>query len=109
MKRPKFIGIFPSQFPGWGSDVEPHFHHKMAQSKDGEFVYLKEKNDKPCDMAFHPPGGGSCMSVRYNPMGVSGIDAAGNCWVLVQDFALQDSSGDRKAKLRWVKFETEVG
>ena len=104
MKAPKFIGIFPSQFPGWGRDEQPVFHHKWAQTKDGNMVPLKEREEKPCDMAFHPPGGAPCMSCRFSPMGVSGIDAAGNCWVLVRDLAIQDGRNG----LRWVKFVAEV-
>lgn len=105
MKPPKFIGVFPSQFPGWGRDEKPFFHHKTAVAKDGSYVLLKEQNEKPCDMAFHPPNGAPCMSCRFSPMGVAGIDAAGNCWVLVRDHAIVD--GNRFA-LRWVKFIVEV-
>ena len=105
MKPPKFIGVFPSQFPGWGRDDAPVFHRKSARTAAGEYVELDERQEKPCDMAFHPPNGGPCMSCRFNPMGVSGIDAAGNCWVLVRDYSVV--SGDRFA-LRWVKFVVEV-
>ena len=104
MKPPKFIGVFPSQFPGWGGDDKPVFHHKTAQGADGKFVMLAETHEKPCNMAFHSPGG-TCMSIRYSPVGVSGIDAAGNCWVLVHDFA---GTGHAAECLRWVKFVAEV-
>lgn len=106
MKAPKFVGLFPSQFPGFGRDEAPVFHHKGAWAKDGDYVQLKELQEKPCDMAFHPPSG-MCMSCRYSPVGVSGIDARGNCWVLVRDLALPGNGGGEG--LRWVKFEVEGG
>ena len=103
---PRFIGIFPSQFPGWGRDPEPVFHHKTATTKDGDWVQLKERKEKPCDMAFHPPGNSPCMSSRYIPMGVAGIDVNGDCWVLAQDRAVPyRGPGDG---LVWVKFPVGV-
>lgn len=104
-KRPKFIGLFPSQFPGWGRDEKPVFHHKQAQAKDGGYVVLKEQDEKPCDMAFHPPNG-PCVSFRYSPAGVAGIDASGNCWVLARDYAIPGYGGG--IGLVWVKFPVEV-
>ena len=106
MKPPKFIGIFPAQFPGWGRDDAPVFHHKSAISKEGEYVQLKDREEKPCDMAFHSPNSGICMSCRYSPSGVAGIDAAGNCWVLARDYAIPGHGGG--VGLVWVKFPVAV-
>ncbi len=105
MRPPKFIGVFPSQFPGFGGDENPVFHHKQAWAKDGEYVKLKDLEEKACEMAFHPPSG-PCMSCRYSPVGVSGIDASGNCWLLVRDYAIAGHGGG--VGLRWVKFVAEV-
>lgn len=102
MKKPKFIGIFPAQFPGWGRDEKPVFHHKRARTAEGKYVDLSDFEEKPCDMAFHLPSG-MCISRRFESVGVAGIDAAGNCWVLARDYAIQDRNN-----LRWVKFPVEV-
>jgi len=108
-KRPKFIGLFPSQFPHWGGDGKPYYHHKQARTASGDYVVLEALEEKPCDMAFHGEGSGICRSARFDPLGVAGIDAAGNCWVLVRDNAIKFDTTDRKIGLRWVKFEVGIG
>lgn len=105
MKPPKFLAVFAASFPGFGRDDSPVFHHKTAQAKDGSYVQLKEQHEAACDMAFHPPGGAPCMSCRYIPMGVAGIDAQGNCWLLVRDLSVQTGPTDG---IRWTKFEAPV-
>lgn len=106
MKPPKFTAVFAASFPGFGRDDKPFFHHKAAVAKDGSYIQLKELQETACDMAFHPSGGGPCVSCRYNPMGVAGIDARGDCWLLVQDMAERRYGGG--VALRWVKFEVPV-
>lgn len=98
---PKFIGLFPSQFPGWGRDEKPVMH-KSYDQKAGDYT----GPEVACDMAFHQPGSSVCLSVRYNPVGVAGIDADGNCWVLARDFAIPGYGGG--IGLVWVKFPVEA-
>lgn len=107
MKPPPFVGLFPSQFPGWGRDDAPVKHRRRDSSTNWE----PTGDEYVCDMAFHPNTQhgdyGPCMSVRYSPVGVSGIDRDGNCWVLARDFAYQDG-GDGARGLVWVKFPVEA-
>ena len=102
-RKIKFIGVFPSQFPGWGKDEKP-FRHK-AQTFDAENRIVETDSEYVCDM-FHPPGSPICFSFRYSPMGVAGIDVNGDCWVLARDMALPSTGG--ASGLRWVKFPVEV-
>lgn len=114
MKLPPLVGIFPSQFPGWGRDKEPVKHRTEIHRVGPKGEMLSESGPEvTCDMAFHPPGG-PCMSARYIPVGVSGIDHDGRCWVLVDDLALSGKAEDgswrtQAQRLRWVVFPTEVG
>lgn len=80
--RPRLLGIFPSQFPGWGRDGHEH-------------------NGKPCDMGAHRNG--ICYSRRFLPTGVSAIDVNGHLWVLVRDIAVPDAANEN----RWVRFPVE--
>lgn len=93
MKPPPFLGVFKVWFPGWGGDDEPRYH---------------ESNGKRelCDMPFHPPHGGFCMSARFGPEGVAGVDRDGQVWALVEDRAIEGKL--RQNRLRWVKFPVEV-
>lgn len=86
MKPPKFIGVFPSEFPGFGGPYPQHEH-------DGRL----------CTM--FKAAKGFCVSNRFIPIGVSGIDTDGNCWVLVQDYAIDAQPAQT---LRWKVFDVEV-
>lgn len=78
--RPKLLGVFPSQFPGWTPPEE--------RNADGMFTR---------------PDGAFSISIRFSPVGVSAIDVNGHLWVLVHDYAEKD---DQKAR-KWVRFPVE--
>ena len=78
--RPRFVGVFPSQFPGW---------IPKGEAKHGMF-----------------PAHGMEMSVRFNPVGVSAIEESGDLWVLVHDFSAPSTPVG--SNLRWVRFQVPV-
>lgn len=86
MKPPRFIGVFPSEFPGFGGPYPKHTH-----------------SHGNCDM--FQAAQGYCVSDRFIPIGVSGIDSDGRCWVLVRDYAIE---GFGSGALRWKVFDIEV-
>lgn len=49
---------------------------------------------------------GYCVTNRFIPVGVSGIDSDGRCWVLVNDYSIKAYNACET--LRWKVFDAEV-
>ena len=77
----KFVGVFPSKFPGW-----------IPEGEANEYGMF--------------PVHGVEMSVRFAPVGVSAIDESGGIWVLVNDFSAASQPAGNN--LRWVRFHVPV-
>jgi hypothetical protein len=88
VKPPPFIGIFESRFPAWGGN-EPHKH-----------------GEDDCTM-YQSSALGYCISNRFIPQGVAGIDRDGQCWVLVDDYSIKAVKTPME-RLRWMVFPVEV-